>query len=171
GRARDIVAEKRVKPAELRRQVRDSLFQVGAGEKPGAPRKVLIQAAHDVVETLPVAGRVADSEVEKVTEKLALIVIGDAALGPLVVRILFKPSFPAGLDRALRLARRPPLEIADFLRQVRVKVVTRDEARPQQRQLAVTAGDALGKPQLPCVIAVNVVHRLESLRPDALHVP
>src|SRR5439155_4051652 len=65
GGARYVVAEKRVKAGELRRQVRDSLFQIGASEKPAAPGKVLIQAAHDVVETTPVAGRVADGEVEK----------------------------------------------------------------------------------------------------------
>ena len=171
GRARDIVAEKRVNPGELRHQVRDGLFKVGAGEKPAAPRKVLIQAAHDVVQTAPVSSRVADSQVEKVAEKLAFIVIGDAALGTRVVRVFFKPGLPSGLDRALRLSRRPLLEIADFLGEVRVKVLTRDQARPQQRQLAVSARDTLGKPQLGGVVAVNVVHRLQSLRPDALHVP
>src|SRR5207245_1331724 len=77
GGARYVVAEKRVKAGEFGRQVGDGLFQVGAGEEPRAPRKVLIQAPHDAVQTAPVAGRVADGEVEKVAEKLALIVIGD----------------------------------------------------------------------------------------------
>src|SRR5437879_11173679 len=54
----------------------------------------------------PVSGRVADSEVEKVAEKLALIVIGDAALGTRVVRVFFKPGLASGLDHALRLSRR-----------------------------------------------------------------
>src|SRR5437879_9127228 len=90
----------------------------------------------------PVSGRVANSEVEKVAEKVALIVIGDAALGTRVVRVFFKPGLASGLDHALRLSRRALLEIADFLRQVRVEVLARDQARPQQRQLAVSAGDA-----------------------------
>ena len=46
-----------------------------------------------------------------------------------------------------------------------------DKARAQQGQLRVSVGDALAEPQIPRVIAVDVVHGLQRLRPDALDVP
>ena len=64
-----------------------------------------------------------------------------------------------------------PLERRDLLAQPLEVLALIQQARTQQDVVFHRAGYALAEPQSSGVILLGVIHRLERLRPYALHVP
>lgn len=114
---------------------------------------------------------IAHREVEHDTEQLALVVIGNAALGTAVVAIALKPGIEAGLFGGLREVRGAALEFRDSFAEPGEILLLIDQTGAQLNDAFDGAGDAFAEPQRPRVILFGVVDGFESLRANAFHIP
>ena len=153
------------------RQLGDNRGEVREGVKAAPARKILIEAAHHVIQPRLVLAGVADAQIQQVAEQFPFVVVGNAAVGTIVVGVFLQPRFPACHLDTLEAARAVALQHLDGAGDARIKRVAIDKVRAQQGQLRVSIGDALAQPQIPRVIAVDVVHGFQRLGPDAFDVP
>src|SRR5215472_3456866 len=169
-RTADIIVEEIVQGAagELFRGEADvqavTIEFAGSGE-------VLIHVAEHVVQAVLIVGAVADKDIEKDAEDLALGVIGDTALRLVVKGIFLEPGVETGLLGALPTLGRARLEFRDLRTQVLIKLLMIPDAGANQSVRTVRVRDALGKPKCACVHLVGVIHRLQRGGTNALDVP
>ena len=150
----------------------DGRFDCGAvGVKAPALRILLIHPEQDVVEAGAIIRGVANQNVEREAQQLALVVIGDAEITAVVERIFIEPGVQAGLFRALPGSRGARFELRDLRAEVGEKLRVVPDARAHQRVSCVGAGDAFGEPKRGRPHLARIVHRLERLRANTLHVP
>ena len=69
------------------------------------PWVLRVQAPQHVVERLVIVGGVADGKIEENASNLALVVVGNAAVGLVVVVVFFEPGVETGFLHALPRAR------------------------------------------------------------------
>src|SRR6516225_149197 len=138
---------------------------------PAGFRKILIHGAHEVVETALIVGAVAQENIEKDSEDLALRVVGDAALRLIVDSVFLKPSVEARLFGALPALGGTNLEFADLRAQIAVEILLVQETGAHQGVRAVSARDAFGEPKRTGVHFAGVVERLERSGPDPFDIP
>ena len=115
--------------------------------------------------------RIAHRKIEQHTQQLSLVVVRNAALRKAVVGVLLEPCIEAGFLRRLRQTRRPPLESSNRVCQAIEIRFLRQQSSPQQDVILHRAGHTFAEPQSIGVILFRVVHWLERLRADTLHIP
>ena len=114
---------------------------------------------------------IANRKVENLSDDLALVVVRNAAVGPAIIVIFFKPSVQAGFLHALPQARRTRVELADLRCQICIESLFRPNAAALERVGGIGARDAFGEPKRARVLLLREIHGFERLRSNSLHVP
>ena len=130
-----------------------------------------VEASQHVIERLVIVSGVANRKIEHVADELAFVVVGDAAVREIVSVIFIKPGIEARLFDALPFASWTRLQFANLLCEVGVPFVFVPDTAAFERERAVGARHALGKPESARILFFCIVHRLEALRADSFHVP
>src|SRR5262249_9198609 len=103
--APDVIAEE-VSKAGVGESFGGFAHPGGIGEKLAWFRVMLVHRAKKTLERSLVVGGSPNSQIEQNSEQFTFVVVGDAAIGQVVVRVLFEPGIEAGLlDRLGQVCR------------------------------------------------------------------
>src|SRR5215469_7149343 len=112
-----------------------------------------------------------NGEVEHDAEQFTLVVVRDAALGAAVVVVSLKPRVKARNFGRLRETCRTVLELADLISDVPEVFLFVNQAGAKLDDFFNRAGHAFTEPERAGVVFLGVIHGLQRLWTNALHIP